>query len=451
MKAVLRLVYTYFTCTPAQKSFSVVGAVLIVGSTVLLVSVAQSWSLGALVFIGVASLFIGSSMMPLMFGRLARSHMSRTLPGARVKLLAGALTTVLIVATPVPVLTVFGLRASYGYVVHPTAAQIAQLAKIDQELLQTFWVTYSSTILLAFWLYVALWFITSKRNTVGYLQGLIVIAAVLLAPTRQILQPDALVRWDLALCGGTLFTFSALFLLWRQLRLAADRLGLGQFIEYRRQQPARTQGREIDLLLGTANPWLLAIGQLLPVFLAARIGFYSAAVWLFYLTIFSTVAGAIAGQAAERSRSLWLRGDWTTVQLFSRVERSFWRHNNYVLGILLILMVGIGSYANLPVMLLATGVPLLILGTILSTYLGLMITRGLRWSETLLAVAVMLALMAVAVLAARNSDDMLIVIILEAALALVALILRFVARARWARIDWMQCRTERALTGRSAA
>src|SRR5580658_2813993 len=125
MKAVLRLIYTYFTCTPAQKVFSAVGAVLIVGSGVLLVSVAQSWFLGVLAFIGIASLFIGSSMMPLMFGRLARSHMSRTLPGARLKLLAGALITLLIVSTPVPLLAVFGLMTASGpRVAHLTAAQI---------------------------------------------------------------------------------------------------------------------------------------------------------------------------------------------------------------------------------------------------------------------------------------------------------------------------------------
>jgi hypothetical protein len=114
-------------------------------------------------------------------------------------------------------------------------------------------------------------------------------------------------------------------------------------------------------------------------------------------------------------------------------------------------MVAIGSYANLPVMLLATGLPLLILGTVLSTYLGLMLTQRLRWSESALAVAVMLALMAVAVLAARNAAGLLIVILLESALALTALALRYVARSRWARIDWMRCRPDRALSGRSAA
>ena len=448
MKAVLRLIFTYFSCTPAQKIFSAVGATLIVVSCFLLVFVAQSWFLGALAMAGIASLFVGSSMMPLLFGRMSRSHMSATLPGARIKLLVSALVTVLIVSTPAPVLVVYGLMAAAPpTAAHPTAAQIVRW---HDGLMQTFWITYSSSILLAFWIYVALWFITSKRNTLGYLQGLIVIAAILLAPVRQILKPDALVAWDMIVAIGTLLAFSALFLLWPWLRSAAERLPLGGLSRFPTGQSTRTRGREIDLLLGTANPWLLGLGQLIPVFLAARIGFYSAAVWLFYLTIFSTVAGAIAGQAAERSRALWLRGDWSTAQLFVLVERSFWRHNNYVLGILLILMVAIGSYANLPVVLLVTGLPLLILGTLLSTYLGLMLTRRLRWSESLLAVTVMLALMAVAVLAARNSVDLTIVVMLESALALLALTLRYIARSRWGRIDWMECRSDRALSGRSA-
>jgi hypothetical protein len=449
MMAVLRLLYTYFTCTPAQRVFSAVGVLLIALTGVMLPVHSTSFLLGVLALAGIASLYVGSSMMPLMFGRLARSHMSKLLPGARIKLLASALLALLLVSVPLPVLFVGGLIASAGPPhAHPTAAQIAQF---NLGVIQTFWSSYAVVTLFAAWLYVALWFITSKRNTVGFLQGLIVIAVVLMLPTRHILEPETLMWWDLSQCGATLAAFSVLFLTWPRMRIIVEKLQLRTASRRRTGKSSRVRGREIDLMLGTSNPWLLAFGQLVPVLLAARIGFYSAAVWLFYLTIFSTVAGAIAGQAAERSRALWLRGDWSTVQLFAQVERSFWRHNNYVLSILLILMVGIGSYAGLPVMLLATGLPLLILGTVLSTYLGLMLTRGLRVTESVLAVAVMLALMAVAILAARNSNNLVTVLTLELLLALAALVLRYVARSRWARIDWMQCRADRALSGRSAA
>jgi hypothetical protein len=177
-------------------------------------------------------------------------------------------------------------------------------------------------------------------------------------------------------------------------------------------------------------------------------------VWLFYLTIFSTVAGAIACQAAERSRVLWLRGKWSRGELFSQVERSFWRHNSFVLGSLILLMVSIGSYAALPVSLLAMGLPLLMLSTVLSTYLGLMVTRGLRFAEGALAVLAMLALMAVAVLAARadgETQNILIVVGIEAVMALAAVVLRAAAKARWQEIDWMLCRPDRALRARAAS
>jgi hypothetical protein len=250
------------------------------------------------------------------------------------------------------------------------------------------------------------------------------------------------------------FVFGAGFLLWPRWKAFTATWRLrrreGVLTRLRRQ----VTGREIDLMLGTSNPWLLIAAQVVPIGFASTIGFYSQAVWLFYLTIFSTVAGGIACQAAERSRVLWLRGNWSRGELFSQVERSFWRHNSFVMGALIALMVGIGSYAELPVSLLAIGLPLLMLSTILSTYLGLMVTRGLRLAEGALAVAVMLALMTVAVIAARadgDEQDILIVVGIEVVMAVTALVLRSAARARWEKIDWMLCRPDRALRARAAS
>ncbi len=89
-------------------------------------------------------------------------------------------------------------------------------------------------------------------------------------------------------------------------------------------------------MLGTANPWMLIAALLVPLIIATRFVHSFTQVWLFFLTIFSTVAGAIAGQAAGRSRALWLRGNWTRAALFAQVERSFWRHNSLVLGSLIL-------------------------------------------------------------------------------------------------------------------
>lgn len=447
MSAVLRLICLYFGGTPSLKAFSAASVLLTAITFVLLRTQPQSFLLGVLAMTAAAALYVGSSLMPVTFGRLARTRMANLLPGGRIKLLASALITVLLVALPTPFLFVSGLLTGMGPPPHATAAQIAQF---HTGVVQTFWTTYPKLIVFSVWLYVALWFITSKRNTVGFMQGLTVIALALIAPTRSIVEPAALMWWDVTQCAATLVGFSVLFLLWPRLRPLVERRRNGVIEATGYRMRSRVRGREVDLLLGTSNPWLLAFGQLLPVLLATRIGYYSASVWLFYLTIFSTVSGAIAGRAAERSRVLWLRGDWSTAQLFGLVEKSFWRHNVCVLGILLLLMFAIGRYAQLPLRLLLTGLPLLILGTVLSTYLGLMITRGLRIAESVMAIVVMLTLMAIAVLVARNADDLPMVLLLEFALALTAVALRYAARSRWTKIDWMQCRVDRALTGRSA-
>jgi len=90
--------------------------------------------------------------------------------------------------------------------------------------------------------------------------------------------------------------------------------------------------------------------------------------------------------------------------LFSQVERSFWRYNALVLGSLILVLSGIGSYAGFPMTLLAAGV----------------------------------------------HPDLATVFALEGGLAILALVLRVVARRRWTRIDWMLCRPERDLAARGA-
>jgi hypothetical protein len=162
------------------------------------------------------------------------------------------------------------------------------------------------------------------------------------------------------------------------------------------------------------------------------------------------VTGAFTGQAAERSRALWLRGDWSRPSLFASVERSVWRQNFHVLGALMLFTLGIGVYAHFSATLLMTGLPLLVLGTLLSTYLGLMITRGLRWLEILSGIGVMLMLMFLAVFIAREDVALVTVFSLECGLAGIAIALRSIARRRWIQIDWMMCRPDPSMTARGA-
>ena len=445
MRTIARLVLAYLTATPLVRAFSCVGWLLVVGAFFLL----RFWShadvivLGWTAALGEILVFLGSCMLPIVFGRLAGSRLSGVLPHLRVKLLASAFVTVALVALPPAVLVVF------AHPIGSTPTDPALAARIHAGNVQLFWLTYLETFLTAGWLYLALWFLTSRRTLGGVFRALLVLAFLLYAPTRDIHDLDARIRSQLIACAVVWGSFALGFLGWARWCMLATRLHRRLPLRIPTVLRSQIRGREVDLLLGTANPWLLAAGQALPIVLAMRIGYYSAAVWLYYLTIFSTVAGAIAGQAAERSRAVWLRAGWSRAGLFGAVERSFWRHNGYVLGLLLILMVTIGSYAGLSASVLLIGIPLLILGTVLSTYLGLMVTRGLRWLEGTLAVAVMLTLMAIAVLAARGGEQLLIVA-LEIVLAGTALALRFAARERWQHLDWALCRPELAPRARGA-
>jgi hypothetical protein len=431
-------------------------------SLALLEFFAQGDWLLAVPFVGVTMIFLGSALMPLMFGRMARSHLIRVLPWGRLKLLLSVFITVALVALPLPLMSLFAtfkavdyyaINGFYGGAAPHVVISAEAVEAYRQQLLENFYVQLSGSFLTTGWLYLSLWFITSERSIAGYVKGLLVILVIMFYPMREIGERSMTLQGSLAHIGVVWFVFGAGFLLWPRWRafLATRRVrSLATLGASLRRQ---VSGREIDLMLGTANPWFLIAAQVVPIILASTIGFYSAAVWLFYLTIFSTVAGAIACQAAERSRVLWLRGNWSRGELFSQVERSFWRHNRFVMGALIALMLGIGSYAALPVSLLAIGVPLLMLSTILSTYLGLMVTRGLRFAEGALAVMVMLALMAVAVLAARangGTQDLVIAAGAEVGLAFVAVVIRSAARARWENIDWMLCRPDRALRARAA-
>lgn len=446
MKAVLRLVWSYFMCTPAMRFFTFGGLALMLLAFIILMTRAQSAELLWLALIGQLAFFLGSWLMPLMFGRLAKSHAVRVLPYGRVKLLISGFLTITIVVLPLAIITPFAYAAG----VSADPADLLTNVPLRNYTIEMAKLMYTMMVLLAGWLYVAMWFVTSQRNIAGVVKGLIVVLIMLYAPAREIQDLSVSTRWNLQQIAVIWGVFALGFLMmprWKQFaaRLSLSRLDvLGRI---RRQ----ISGREIDLVLGTANPWLLIAAQVVPILIASRIGEYSPAVWLFYLTIFSTVAGAIAGQAAERSRALWLRGNWSRAVLFSEVERSFWRHNSFVLGALIALMVAIGSHAELPFRLLAVGVPLLALGTVLSTYLGLMLTRGLRWTEALLGTGVMLTLMAVAVLAASGDDGLITIVALEGVLAAIAVALRSIALRRWTRIDWMLCRPDRALSLRNAS
>jgi hypothetical protein len=383
--------------------------------------------------------------MPVMFGRLAGSHSVGVLPGGRLKLLASAYITILLVALPAGVLSPASFIAGAGSI-----ADLMKDPRARDFIVQVAAITFTSAVLIAGWVYLAMWFLTSQRNMAGLFKGLIVVMFVMFAPARAIRDLTVSLTWNLQQIGVIWALFGAGFLLWPRFKSARARRNRERFAGLARVLSGRTTGREFDVLVGTSNPWLLIAALALPLLLASRFVREVPSVWLYFLTILSAVTGAYSGQAAERSRALWLRGSWSRAALFSAVERSVWRHNGHVLGALVLVIIGIGVHAGFPFALLAAGVPLLVLGTVLSTYLGLTVTRGLGWLEILAGAFVMVMLMALAVLVASGRVAPVAVFALEAGMAIVAVGLRFVAQRRWTQIDWMLCRPARVLASRSA-
>ena len=435
MKAVARLIWQYFMGTRMSRWFTSIGLALQAIALHVLTTHGQSGGMIWIATLGFISFFVGSAWMPLTFGTLARSHVIGILPNGRLKLLSSAFMTVLLVAIPVAVFAPFAFVAAVG----GRAIDLAKHEQLLKDAIHLTQLTFTWVFLFAGWMYLALWFVTSQRNMAGFMKGLLVIALLLFAPAQEIQDLSVSVAWNLQQIAVVWILFGVGFLLWPRIRAARARLSPLRAQAAGRVLPRRTAGREFDLILGTAKPWLLIAAQILPIAISARFVGEIPSVWLFFFVILSTVSGAIAGEAAARSRALWLRGNWTREELFAKIEQSFWRHNGYVLGALLLLMVGVGTYAELPTTTMATGMPLLILATLLSTYLGLMITRGVGWFEAVLAIGVMLALLAVAVLIARESANVGVVLALEGFLAVLTVVLRRMAHRRWLTIDWLMC------------
>jgi hypothetical protein len=263
----------------------------------------------------------------------------------------------------------------------------------------------------------------------------------MLLPTRELRELSATIQWNLVQLAVAWTAFGFVFLAWPRLRL--------RWVKRRNRSAGglggvrSVSGREVSLMLGTSQPWITVAGTVLPVVIASRVGDVDPLMWLFILAIASIVSAGVSGQAAERSRPLWLRAGWSRTDLFSQVERSVLRHNGIVLLALMGLALGLGLYYQLPLHWLAFGLPLLALGTLCSSYLGLMGTRGLRWIEMIAGALLVLALMSLAFMLAASEVDLTAVALIEGVIAVATIACRQVARKRWSQIDWSQCRKDR--------
>jgi hypothetical protein len=453
MKAVLKLVLTHFTGTPLLAITTAAGALALLGGSAMLLFLPPLFGSEAgtsrvsdgvqtLIFLspvaGVIAVAFGASLLPTLFARLAASHYLYVLPHGRIKILASVFVTLTIVA-----LVVAGTTTVY-YMRTPL--------QLDVVFKRAFVVALLTTNLL----YVVLWLTGKSSSAIGLLVGSIVMIATILVPLPFIAMPSRSLGapWAASLLIWALF--GAAFLLAPRWKGAAGRVR--QSIAGRLAGASYEGGGEVAFLLGTARPWTLALAQIVPILMASYFlaGFEVVSAspsmsnpWLLFMTILSVLAGAIASMAATRSRRLWLRAPWTRAQLFRRVEDALWRHNSFALGVLLVLLVVLGSQPYVPTKVLVFGMGLAILGVAFSTYLGMLITAPINWLDTALAVAAMVLLMIAAVYASRPVTPFSVVIGFEAALAALALVFRAIAQRRWAHLDWMRCRAD--ATVRAAA
>ena len=177
MKAVARLVWSYFTGAPALRALSIVGLILIVIDFYILMTQPHSGDMLWIAILGLIAFFTGSSSMPVMFGRLAQSHSIGVLPGGRVKLLASAFITTVVVAIPA------GIAGPAAFVSDMISLPELMTQSYAQEyVLQLAAITFTSSMIFAGWMYVAMWFLTSQRNMAGLFKGLLVIMLVIVAP-----------------------------------------------------------------------------------------------------------------------------------------------------------------------------------------------------------------------------------------------------------------------------
>ncbi|HEX7080426.1 MAG TPA: hypothetical protein VF329_05385 [Gammaproteobacteria bacterium] len=446
MTAIVRLVWTYFTGTRLGRWLSLAGlSAMMVGN--IGAALAPSWTLdptGRLdaqgsffVFLpwpAVIAVLFASALMPVMLDRMMRGRRLGVLPHGRLRLLASAV----------------GTAASISLATAGTAVLAFYRFPIEISFAAVFVRTFAVAFTTFGFTYLALWMLGKMRGGTGLLAAALLVMLSIGLPLTYMDEPTDALPWPVKLGFIGWIAFGAVLLAGH--RAASVRAAVhGWLTATLRRLPslAYAEGMEASLLLGTSRPWILAIGQAVPIGIAAA---YIAvpSVWLFFFTLFGAITAAVTSHAAARSRTLWLRAGLTRAELFRRVERAYWRYNGYALGVLLALLVGFGALYEYPARLVVFGPPLVVLGAAASFYLGMIMTKGLGLIEGVLGVSTMGLLMAASVATARADVDIAVVIALGAAIALLALVYRACAAARWNGLDWMLCRGETFMRGRAA-
>jgi hypothetical protein len=443
MRATARLIWTYFTATRLTRTFAGIGAMLTAAGLIIYLFV-PAWTLGSGVrpedlwvqslmlgtpLFGLIGLVISTTLMPAIVERIALGRSIWVLPHGRVRLLASVLVPALLLAALTAATTVF------AFLHYPISVPYGRV--------------FYRTLLMSFedfgLIYLAIWLV-SKTSGVWRLVGMLGVVVSITIPLRYVggsLPPFTPIELTGLIAWGA---FALLLLAGGRLRHTLTRGNAGIRRAARRLLPSVSyrQGRELDLMLGTTRPWIVAIGQLVPIAVMIGLNRYPP-IWIVFVLLFSAIAGAITSTAAPRSKALWLRFDWTREQIRMRVERAFLRYNLWSLAVLLAVFIALGQYGELGLRVIALGLGLIALGAVASHYLGLMITRGLGRFESALCVLTMTAMTLAALAIARS--QLTAAAEFMAVLFVLAIGFRASAKTRWLSLDWMQCRPERPARG----
>ena len=437
MRAVGRLIWTYFTATPLMKGLSGIGIVLFTAGLYWYSHLTQSQMMqvmrgaGSFVeflpmsmpFFGMICMLGSTIMLPSIAERIALGRSVWVLPGGRVSLLVSVVVTAAILAVIVA-FEANTLFFGFGSVWYRSEV-------------------FYRTLLMAFidlgFIFTAIWLV-GKTSGIWRLMGVLVVIISITLPLRYIGRIPPLSPFEgLGVLGWVVF--GVVLLAGGRIRHAHGGIKVWFTRALKKLAPTSDYvgGNELDLLLGTAAPWIVALGQTVPIAVMAVL-IPESRVWPAVMIIFSAMAGAITSQAASRCHRLWLRFDWDRATLVRRIEGAFWRYNSKSLGVLLVLYVALGLYAEYPTVLIFHGLFLLTIGCAACTYLGLMITRGLGWFESCLCILTLIVLDVAAIVTMRDSYD--IVLQLEAVLVVLTIAFRYMALSRWVELDWMRCRPE---------
>jgi len=451
MRSVLRLVWTYFTSTPLVCWLSAIGTGFILlgiaGYLLLpvslltsamhgdwsgdlpLLSIVLSFLAIGLPWFGMILLLAATALMPAIVEQIALGRSIWVLPGGRMRLLASVLLTALLLAALIAAAaaTAFTVFLPWG---------------LGSEM-------FFRTLVMAFidlgLLYTAIWLV-GKTQGIWRLAGTLWAIISITIPLRLIGARDEPFSWLEWLGIAGWLVFAALLLSGGRMRHSLRQLKgcviqiVARFLPAERYQ----EGKEFDLMLGCTRPWLIAFGQIVPIAAMPFLIIYTES-WLAVLMIFSAISGAVTSQAAARSRRFWLRVDRSREQIAKHVELAYWRYNSSSLLVLLVLYSALAIYSGFAMALIIHGCVLLILGSAACTYLGLMITRGLGWFESVLCIITLCAMIIGAIATMRG--EFTLAIELEILLAALAIIYRFIALSRWAGLDWMRCRSDAQLRG----